>query len=276
MLIKSVRLLFFVAMPAIFPLVAQSTLAAHLAAQEAGAQPKAKSIPANSGLTVGQMRASAYDALDHREPAVALEYAAALVRDHGQSPSAMIAAGDVYLRAGKPELAVTQFDRYLTAVPQQLPGLWQRGIALFFAGKYDQAADQFEKHRVVNPNDVENAAWHFLCIAKAKSPEKAKEMLLPAPGDRRIPMKEILNLFATGDTDSVIQGIKRAPANTVWAAEAKFYGELYLGIYADAMGQADQATQLIDSAAKDAPAHYMGDVARTYQAYLKTKTAAGE
>jgi hypothetical protein len=37
----------------------------------------------------------------------------------------------------------------------------------------------FYAGRTVNPNDVENAAWHFLCVARAESPEKARAALLP-------------------------------------------------------------------------------------------------
>mgnify|MGYP000446850332 CR=1 FL=1 len=35
----------------------------------------------------------------------------------------------------------------------------------------------FELHRSVNPQDVENAAWHFLCAARVDGLEKARAQL---------------------------------------------------------------------------------------------------
>ncbi len=185
--------------------------------------------------------------------------------------SKAVAEGDRSLRAGDVELAVEKFDRYLELRPDQMPYLWQRGIALYFAGKYDEAVNQFDKHRTVNPNDVENAAWHFLCVAKAKSPETAKAMLLPAPGDRREPMDEVLKMLSSGDTgvvkDQIDAVAKQSPGSPA-SEEAAFYGEFYLGLYADALGDRAAASKHMNVSAKDAPAHYMGDIARVYAAIL--------
>ena len=49
------------------------------------------------------------------------------------------------------------FDSLAKAVPERAPYLWQRGIALYYAGRYDDCRRQFESHRAVNPDDVENA-----------------------------------------------------------------------------------------------------------------------
>jgi lipoprotein NlpI len=76
-----------------------------------------------------------------------------------------------------------------------MPQLWQRGIALYYAGRYDDCRKQFEAHRTVNPDDVENAAWHYLCVARAESPARAKAALLPVGPDARVPMKQVYELF---------------------------------------------------------------------------------
>jgi lipoprotein NlpI len=130
-------------------------------------------------------------ALQDGESKTALALADAMVRQHRDDPNATLVAADVYLRTGKVESAVRFFDRYLESSPRGLPGLWQRGIALYFVGEYEKAAEQFEEHRKVNPYDVENAAWHFVCVAKAESAEEAKELVLPAPNDSRIPMLQV-------------------------------------------------------------------------------------
>src|SRR5262245_66409645 len=72
--------------------------------------------------------------------------------------------------AGRINESVAGFDRVVALAPQAAPQLWQRGIALYYAGRYKDCRAQFESHRTVNPNDVENPAWHFMCVAKAESP----------------------------------------------------------------------------------------------------------
>src|SRR5262245_5376743 len=53
--------------------------------------------------------------------------------------------------------SVDGFDNLARLVPSIAPELWQRGIALYYAGRYKECRAQFELHRTVNPNDVENA-----------------------------------------------------------------------------------------------------------------------
>ncbi|PNY37685.1 hypothetical protein C2E31_06990 [Rhodopirellula baltica] len=175
---------------------------------------------------------------------------------------------DVLLRSGKVERSVKLFDRYAEARPQVKPYLWQRGIALYFAKQYDAGAKQFEIHREVNPNDVENAAWHFLCVAKAKSPEEAKKLLLPAPGDWRIPMEEVLQMLHDGDTARVTKKMEATPKDSASGRSARFYGHLYLGLYADAMGDTKVAKSHLKQSVQYADRHYMGDVARVYAKHL--------
>lgn len=175
-------------------------------------------------------------------------------------------AGDILLRCGDSKRAVELFDQYLDGKPQDRPYLWQYGIALYFDGKFKEGAKLFEVHREVNPNDVENAAWHFLCVAKSESADKAKQLLLPAPNDPRAPMEQVLEMLRTGDTDSVKQHMT--------GRSSKFYGDFYLGLYADALGDHATAQRHLDAAAKDAPANYMGDVARVYARHLTKQKPA--
>src|SRR5262245_30685837 len=80
-------------------------------------------------------------------------------------------AGDILDRAiadfrnGRITESVAAFDTVAKMAPQAAPELWQRGIALYYAKRYKDCRAQFESHRTVNPNDVENAIWHFLCVA---------------------------------------------------------------------------------------------------------------
>ena len=47
-------------------------------------------------------------------------------------------------------------------------------ISDYYVGKFADGRRQFESHKTVNPNDVENAAWHFLCVARLDGIEKAQ------------------------------------------------------------------------------------------------------
>lgn len=222
-------------------------------------------------VSPASLRVTAIRALQAGESAKAIEAVDKLLKQSPDDAGSLRLAGDVYLRSGKSKRAAEFFDRYLKLEPEALAGLWQRGIALYFARKYKEGVEQFEVHRRVNPNDVENAAWHFLCVAKAESFDKAKTVVLPAPNDPRAPMEEVLQMLSTGDTDKVIEKMESFPANTRGRESADFYGNFYLGLYADAAGDRATAKRYLDLSAKDAAISYMGDVARVYAAYLSAE-----
>jgi lipoprotein NlpI len=54
--------------------------------------------------------------------------------------------------AGRVAESVVGFDRVAALAPDVAPQLWQRGIALYYVGRYDDCRKQFESHRTVNPN----------------------------------------------------------------------------------------------------------------------------
>src|ERR1051326_8479707 len=133
--------------------------------------------------------------------------------------------------------SIAGFDRVAKLVPDYAPQLWQRGIALYYAGRYKDCRAQFESHRTVNPDDVENAAWHFLCVARPKSPAKAKAALLPVGPDLRKPMREIYQMFR-GELmpDQVL-----AAAGDGKDLGAEFYARLYVALYYEAAGDATRS-----------------------------------
>jgi tetratricopeptide (TPR) repeat protein len=173
-------------------------------------------------------------------------------------------------RGGRIEESVAGFDRLVKLAPNALPQLWQRGIALYYAGRFKDCRAQFESHRTVNPNDVENAAWHFLCVARAESPAKAKAALLPVGPDSRVPMSQIYQMFRGELT--VEQVLKAGGAQL----ESQFYAELYSGLYLEALGNPDEALKHIRNAAADrySGSGYMHDVARVHRDRLVGPTAA--
>jgi lipoprotein NlpI len=173
--------------------------------------------------------------------------------------------------AGRLEAAADRFDRLAAAIPEQAAQLWQRGIALYYVGRYDDCRAQFELHRTVNPNDVENAAWHFLCVARADSPEAARAALLAVGPDPRRPMSEVYAMFR----GELAPGEVLAAAGN--AAGAQFFAHLYVGLYAEALGDDDAARAGISAAASEryAPVGgYMHMVARVHLDQLDRRSSA--
>ncbi len=158
------------------------------------------------------------------------------------------------------------FDRLVELIPGFAPELWQRGIALYYGGRYEDCRAQFESHRTVNPNDVENAAWHFLCVARGASPDEAREALLPVGPDRRSPMTEIYEMFRGELTpEQVLEAAGEEPLS-------QFYAHLYVGLYFEATGDDESARDHIRGAASDRfylSGGYMHAVARVHLGILE-------
>ena len=179
----------------------------------------------------------------------------------GQNPQAIMNRAVAVFEKGRFAEAATAFDEVAKAVPDQAPQLWQRGIALYYAGRYDDCRRQFESHRTVNPNDVENAVWHFLCVARGESPAKAKAALLPVGPDARVPMREVYEMFrGTLTPEQVLAAAGSQPA-------ALFYAHLYVGLYFEAQRMTARALEHIKIAAADRferEGGYMHMVARVH------------
>jgi lipoprotein NlpI len=199
-----------------------------------------------------------------KTPLVVVEFCLAAVAVWGQStaddPREIFNRAVADFQNGRVSRSVAGFDRVASLMPDYAPQLWQRGIALYYAGRYKDCRAQFESHRLVNPDDVENAAWHFLCVARAESPEKAKAALLPVGPDWRKPMPEIYQMFRGSLTP------ERVIAAAGTGGPARFYAMLYTGLYYEAIGDAQRARQQITTAADDrfAELGYMYAVARVH------------
>lgn len=173
-----------------------------------------------------------------------------------------------HFRAGKLQESIADFDKLAELHPDRAADLWQRGICYYYAGDYERGRKQFEHHQTVNKSDVENAVWHFLCVAKAEGVAKAREQLISIKGDARIPMTQIFELFAgKGSKEEVLKAAQAGNPNANQLKERMFYAHLYLALYEDAKGDAKGSLEHIRKANGEfSQKHYMGDVARTHQA----------
>ena len=176
-----------------------------------------------------------------------------------ESPAYYNRRGEEHFRAGRIAESIADFDKAIELEPRIAPHHWQRGISLYYANRFADGRKQFELHQTVNPSDVENAVWHFLCVARMEGVEKARAVLIPIPEDTRVPMMQIHALFAgKGTADDVLK-----PAR---GKDAIFYAHLYLGLYYEVAGDAVSSKKHIQLAAHEyAVDHYMGDVARVHE-----------
>lgn len=180
------------------------------------------------------------------------------------SPDALFDQGVKAFFAARPQESVAAFDKLIALAPRVKPQLWQRGLSLYYTGDYKAGREQFEVHQTVNGNDVENAAWHFLCIAKGESVEAARKVFIPIEGDSRIPMAEVHALFAgKGSVEAVLKAAESGDGEAL--RNHRCYAHLYLGLYFEAAGDDVKAKEHMLKAAKDySMDHYMGRVAQVH------------
>ena len=179
--------------------------------------------------------------------------------------------GSEELKLGHAERAIADFDRAIELDPPREAGHWKRGIAYYFAGRYQEGAKQFEGYQTIDANDVENAVWRFLCLARDQGVGPARKSLLKIKNDRRVPMMEVYALFAgKAQPDAVLAAARAGDPSPDELKQRLFYGEYYLGLYEEATGHDQQALRHIEAAVKNKLAgHYMWDVARVHLDLLK-------
>ena len=180
-----------------------------------------------------------------------------------QNPQALLNRAVDEFEHGRFAQSAATFDQLAKAIPDEAPQLWQRGIALYYAGRYADCRRQFESHRTVNPDDVENAVWHFLCVAREQAPDKARAALLPVGPDPRPPMREVYEMFrGTMTPVQVLAASGGSPAG-------QFYAHLYIGLYYEALGNTARAREHLVIAAEPRYAReggYMHVVAKVHLA----------
>lgn len=196
-------------------------------------------------------------------------------------PAALQRRAEALCLLGRVEASVRDFDRAVAADPASAPENWQRGIALYYAGRFADGAAQFEQHRTVNPQDVENAAWHYLCLARALGPEKgpaaARAGLIPIRSDPRVPLMKVHELYAgTATAADVVAAARAGEPTAAELRERLFYAHLYIALFHEANGRTDQARAHVRLAAGEHGVDgYMGDVARLHAWVLDRREAAG-
>jgi|ETNmetMinimDraft_22_1059887.scaffolds.fasta_scaffold00140_2 lipoprotein NlpI len=189
-------------------------------------------------------------------------------------PSLYQERGVLRFFAGRFEEAIDDFDKVIELIPSQEAYHWQRGIAHYYAGRYADGVAQFELHQTVNSQDVENAVWHFLCKAKVDGLEEARNNLIPIRRDTRVPMAQVWDLFAgEGTVEDVLQAANRIGPSGQASRQSQCYAHLYLGLYFEISDDGQAAAKHMKLAATTySMNNYMGEVAVVHARVLGIET----
>ncbi len=161
--------------------------------------------------------------------------------------------GDARFFLGKFAEAIADYDKLAELDPQLETSHWRRGIAYFYAEKYDQAAHQFEIYHTFDNIDRENGIWRYLSQVKSIGREKAREGLLKYAKDDREPFPAVYKLFA-GEIgpQEILDGIDSVELTKEDRAMRLFYAELYIGLnYAVEGDQESAQTHLAEAVKND-------------------------
>jgi lipoprotein NlpI len=215
------------------------------------------------------LRAALYES--DRQHAKAIADYTEVLRLEPRASQAWQNRGNEHFLIGKFKEAVADYDKFLELQPRQAPQHWQRGIACYYAGLFEEGRKQFELHQTVNSHDVENAVWHFLCVARLEGVEKARAKLIDIHDDTRVPMMKVHALFAgKAKPEDVLAAVKEKNPPADELGHRTFYANLYLGLYYEGTGNAALAREHILKADELAADNgFMGSVAKVHANLLR-------
>ncbi len=187
------------------------------------------------------------------------------------------ARGDVRFFLGDFPGAVADYSKMVELDPASDTSHWRRGIAFFYAGKYADAAAQFERYHAFDNVDRENGIWRYLSMYRAQGKDQARKELLRYEKDDREPFGDVYRLFSGEMTpEQILQRIREAGISDDEREKRLFYAELYIGLNELVEGRPEQAARHLTQAegcqwprrAGYGP-HYMWQVARLQLAELR-------
>ena len=187
--------------------------------------------------------------------------------------------GDLCFFLGDFAGAVRDYDRMVEIDADQDASHWRRGIALFYAKDYANAAAQFERYHSFDQIDRENGIWRYLSQRKALGLEKAREGLLKYEKDDREPFPDVYRLFAGSiEPAAILERIDLAQIDEDEREKRRFYAELYIGLNEAVEGREDSSRKHLARAVANTwgpragyGPHYMWQVGRLHLDGLKPK-----
>ena len=181
--------------------------------------------------------------------------------------------GGEHFKAGRIKESVADFDMAVKLDAKREPWHWRRGISYYYAGEFEKGKKQFEGYQTVDSSDVENATWRYLCMARISGTVTASKGILKIGDDRRVPMRQIYDLYAGKlKPEDVLKAARAGKPAPPELNRRLFYTHLYLGLYYEAAGKEKLAREHLIKAAEDHRiGHYMWDVAHVHANILRAK-----
>ena len=214
---------------------------------------------------VDQLLQQASEASQRREPERSILFLNEAIKQEPNLSVAYYLRGRANFCAAHFADSVADFDKHVQLEPRAANRQWERGIACYYAHQFAKGARQFEDYQKYHDQDVENSVWRYLCVARDGGVDKARSTLLPITNDGRVPMMQIYSLYQGKiKPDEVLTAASHEPPNRELANQRLFYAHLYVGLWHEAAGNAEEAKKHILEAEKHKIAHYMWDVAHVH------------
>jgi len=175
--------------------------------------------------------------------------------------------GIAHFKTAKIKESLADFDKFIKLAPKAAAAHWRRGLTLYYADEFAKGVAQFTTSDKEEPNDVENAVWHFLCNARVKGVEKARgEMLKVVKDPRGLYFMKTYDLFlGKAKPEEVLAAAESGNANDELLREKRFYANYYVGMYYESVGEPKKSLEYLKTAVEKYPiGHYMMDVARVH------------
>ena len=239
-------------------------------------QDKKPTEKAQKAAAIAELRTQATAALQNGQYVEAFQKASEICQLDPNNLRHHMFLGSTSFAAGKMNQCIKAYDEVIRMDPTTEPYLWQRGLALYYADRFEDGVRQFEAHHTVNPRDVENAVWHLLCAARIADVDSARKKLIPITGDARVPMFQIYEMFAGRMTpELVLQSADKIPARAKSASQQQqlqlYDAHLYSALYHEMLDDRQAVIDSLKKAEEVNPmdkANFMGQVARVHLSLL--------
>lgn len=181
------------------------------------------------------------------------------------TPASILAyLGGMAFREGRVDESARFYDAAAaTGFPRSL--FWQRGISLYYAGRYTEGAAQFRTDLELKASDPEESIWAMVCEARQIGFNAARMCMQSIVKSPRPELLTAYRLFRGDDED----GARLALEETAACAGADgFFAAFYLGLFAEARGDSQTAKRWISHAVTSdyaqKPWNYMPYIARVH------------
>lgn len=160
--------------------------------------------------------------------------------------------GDALFFLGKFQQAVADYDKMVELKPQLDASHWRRGIAYYYTGRYADAAAQFDRYHSFDNVDRENGIWRYLSQAMEQGREEAQQELLRYEKDDREPFPDVYQLFAGKITpQQILTHIADAEISETERTKREFYAHLYIGLHLVVLEDHENALIHLEKASKN-------------------------